>query len=150
MVKPLDKKQMIMNFSTPPSIDDLSVLANTIVQNLPEDIAQHINDIEIAVEDFPNAGLLEDLELEDEFDLLVFFHGGDTKKSNIVHKNGDHSELLNLFRRPILDMWCETEEDLNMLLTHLIISELGETFNFGEEDIRDMLNNLDFVDLHAA
>ena len=43
-----------------------------------------------------------------------------------------------LYRRSLLDMWCETEEDLQSLLKQVIIEELGRCFEFEVDDMMEM------------
>lgn len=150
MVKSLNKKQMIMNFSTPPSVADLESLSQDILDNFPDELLEYIEDLEVLVEEFPDAGLLDDLGLEDEFDLPIFYHGGDQGKENIVVKSTTNEDTLTLFRRPILDMWCDTEEDLVVLLRHLMITDIAENHGYNEEDIKTMIDDFDVEMLATA
>lgn len=148
MVKSAVKKSMIMNFSTPPSSEDLQCLVEDICEALPADISEYSKDLEIVVEDFADVGLLSDLDLEDEFELSVFYSGGDAS-TNIIQKQSDSDVTLTIFRRPVLDMWCETGEDLGVLLQHLIVTEIAESHGYTESDIEDMLSNADSTSFAA-
>ena len=43
--------------------------------------------------------------------------------------------MIFLYRRPILDYWCETGEDLARVVRHVLIHEIGHHFGFSDEDM---------------
>ena len=38
-------------------------------------------------------------------------------------------------RRPLLDYWCETGEDLSHLVRHVLIHEIGHHFGLSDDDM---------------
>ena len=44
-------------------------------------------------------------------------------------------DMVFLFRRPILDYWCETGEDLKHVIRHVLIHEIGHHFGLSDEDM---------------
>jgi predicted Zn-dependent protease with MMP-like domain len=44
-------------------------------------------------------------------------------------------DMIFLYRRPILDYWCETGEDLAFVVRHVLIHEIGHHFGFSDEDM---------------
>ncbi|HJT05792.1 MAG TPA: metallopeptidase family protein, partial [Stellaceae bacterium] len=44
-------------------------------------------------------------------------------------------DIIFLYRRPILDYWCETGEDLYQLVRHVLIHEIGHHFGFSDDDM---------------
>ncbi|HXQ66410.1 MAG TPA: metallopeptidase family protein, partial [Alphaproteobacteria bacterium] len=43
--------------------------------------------------------------------------------------------MIFLYRRPILDYWSETGEDLFQLVRHVLIHEIGHHFGLSDEDM---------------
>jgi predicted Zn-dependent protease with MMP-like domain len=43
--------------------------------------------------------------------------------------------MIFLYRRPILEYWCETDEDLADLIRHVLIHEIGHHFGLSDEDM---------------
>ncbi|MDE1904520.1 MAG: metallopeptidase family protein, partial [Alphaproteobacteria bacterium] len=39
------------------------------------------------------------------------------------------------YRRPILDYWCETGDDLYRVVRHVLIHEIGHHFGFSDDDM---------------
>ena len=44
-------------------------------------------------------------------------------------------DMIFLYRRPLLDEWCETGEDLGDLIRHVLIHEIGHHFGFSDADM---------------
>ena len=133
-----ERQQIIMNFSASPSADDLEVIARSTLETLPDELVECCRDLEVRVEEFPDTATEQEMDLEDPYDLLALFHAGSEIAPGVQRKTSKEDDVLVLYRRPILDMWCESGEDLTLLVRQVIIGELGEQFNFTEEEIEDM------------
>jgi predicted Zn-dependent protease with MMP-like domain len=44
-------------------------------------------------------------------------------------------DMIFLYRRPLLDFWCETGDDLFDLIRNVLIHEIGHHFGFSDEDM---------------
>ena len=53
----MDRRQIIMNFTVPPSAEDLAVIAREALETLPEELLEFCEDIALAVEDIAEAAL---------------------------------------------------------------------------------------------
>lgn len=134
----MDAKQIIMSFTVPPSMDDLLVLANEIIDSaLPEELVEVCETLAIQMEDFPDDITAQDMDLEDSYELLALFKSGSEISPGVERKSANDDDVLVLYRRPILDVWCETGEDLATLLRQTIIEELGQNFDFTDDEIED-------------
>ncbi|MEM6811528.1 MAG: metallopeptidase family protein [Pseudomonadota bacterium] len=131
-------QQIIMNFSVPPSIDDLTVIATAQLQNMPDEFSEHIEDLVIHIEDMPDEVTESDLELEDPYELLALYKAGKELSPGVEKKVANDDDVLILYRRPILDLWCENCEDLTQIVRDAMIEEIGNHFDFSEDDIDDM------------
>lgn len=116
----------------PPSLADLDRLARQEFERLPEVLAQPARGVVIRIEDFPDRETEEEMELESPFDLLGLYRGVD-----LLHKSVSDPlpslDMIFLYRRPILDYWCESGEDLSAILRHVLIHEIGHHFGFSDE-----------------
>jgi len=127
-----------MNFSVPPSIEDIEVLASNALQTLPEELVEFCDTLAIRVEDIPDEALEGELSLEDPYELISLFRSGKQISPGVESKTANDEDVLLLFRRPFLDMWCETGEDLSILVRQILIEELGQNFDFSEDEIDEM------------
>ncbi|MEM7618798.1 MAG: metallopeptidase family protein [Pseudomonadota bacterium] len=135
----MDSRQIIMNYTVPPSLDDMEVISSNIVEGLPEELLDFCEGVALSVEDMPDDLTEQDLDLEDPFDLLALYKSGKEIAPGIEKKTANDDDLLILYRRAILDLWCETQEDLNGLIRQVVIEELGRHFDFSDDEIDDMV-----------
>ena len=121
-----------MGFTVPPSIEDLQALAEDIVDSLPDALSKHIGKLRVVIEDFPDDFIQEQLELETPFDIYGVYQssGPATAMSKTARQ-----DALYLYRRPLLDAWCDTGEDITRLVNQVILREIGNHFGFTEDEI---------------
>ena len=74
------------------------------------------------------------MELESPFDILGLYVGVSLDQKSLSDTPSDIDRIY-LYRRPILDYWCETEEDLYHLVRHVLIHEIGHHFGFSDDDM---------------
>ncbi|HPF78232.1 MAG TPA: metallopeptidase family protein [Alphaproteobacteria bacterium] len=131
-------QQIIMNFSVPPSADDLTVMANEQLENLPDELLEFFDELVIQIEEIPDEATEADLDLEDPYELLALYKAGKELAPGVEKKVANDDDVLILYRRSILDYWCETGEDLNQIVREAMIEEIGNHFDFSDEEIEEM------------
>lgn len=117
-----------------PTLGDLEIMAGHAFNAMPRDLTRHVDDVLIRVEDFPDPQTERELNLESPFDLLGLYHGvalGDKSVSDTP----SGVDMIFLYRRPILDYWCDSGEDLHHLIRHVLIHEIGHHFGLSDEDM---------------
>lgn len=134
----MDRQQIIMNFSVPPDIDDLQVIAQEAVDNLPEELQEFCDDLRIQIEEFPCEATESEMDLEDPYELVALYRSGKQIAPGVEKKVTKDDDILTIYRRPLLDLWAECNEDLNGLIRQVIIEELGQNFDFTETEIEEM------------
>ncbi|MBI5165132.1 MAG: metallopeptidase family protein [Magnetospirillum sp.] len=120
--------------STPPSLTDLETIAQAAFAEIPEELRRYAADVVIHVDEFPDEDTERDMELESPFDLLGLYRGGSLAGLGVSAQPGDVDRIF-LYRRPLLDYWCETGEDLTDLVKHVLIHEIGHHFGLSDEDM---------------
>lgn len=131
-------RHIIMNFTTPPNLEDLEVMAAGILENLPDEMLNFCETLKIMVEDLVDEATETELDLDDPFDLLALYRSGKEIAPGVERKTPSGEDTLFLYRRAILDMWCETGEDLGGIMRQIMIEELGRNFEFSEDEIQDI------------
>ncbi len=121
----------VSRFTTPPEVPDLEALAREGVATIPRRLRRAVGDVRVVVEDFPDDETLEEMGAETPFDLLGLYRGVDLTRKSVLDVPQDVDTIF-LYRRPILDYWCETGEDL---FRHVLIHEIGHHFGFSDEDM---------------
>jgi len=122
------------HFGPPPSVEELDSIAREAFAAIPKALRVHAKDVVIRVQDFPDDEVLDDLDCESAFDLLGLYQGVDlTRKS--VSDSPQQPDMVYLYRRPILDYWCDSEEDLAHVIRHVLIHEIGHHFGYSDDDM---------------
>ncbi len=134
----MNYQRIIMNFTVPPTSEDLEALAGDVLETLPDEILRSCEDVSILVEDFSDEATQSDLDVDDPYDLLAFYKSAREISPGVERKVANYDDVLILYRRPILDMWAETGDDLQNVIRQIMIEELGRHFEFSDDDIDEM------------
>lgn len=121
-------------YGNAPSLADLEAIAGEAFATIPRALSRHVDDVTIHVTDFPDDETMEAMELESPFDILGLYVGVSLDQKSLSDTPSDIDRIY-LYRRPILDYWCETEEDLYHLVRHVLIHEIGHHFGFSDDDM---------------
>jgi predicted Zn-dependent protease with MMP-like domain len=117
-----------------PSLAELEVLAGEVFRHLPRKFRDLCTDVVIQVDDFPSEDVLDEMEVQSEFDLLGLFQGvGLPFRSESAPVQMPN--MIWLYRRPILDYWAEHEETLGAIVKHVLVHEIGHHFGLSDADI---------------
>jgi predicted Zn-dependent protease with MMP-like domain len=115
-----------------PSLDDIRALAVAAFDSLPPKFRALAGDIVFMVQDLPDAEIVEEMDLDSEFDLLGLFQGPDLAARRGASAWGGQT-MIFLYRRPLLDYWAEHEESLGHLVRHVIVHEIGHHFGLSDD-----------------
>ncbi|WP_102108227.1 metallopeptidase family protein [Oceaniglobus roseus] len=118
-----------------PSLADIEALAEAARVALPRAFAAAAASVVIRVEDFAPDALLDEMEIEDAFDLTGLYDGIPlTEKSVADQPRGP--DTIWLFRRPILDEWAARGDvTLGEIVTHVYVHELAHHLGWSDDDI---------------
>jgi predicted Zn-dependent protease with MMP-like domain len=117
-----------------PSLADLEDLASRAFSAIPEEFRALVGDVVIRVEEFPDAETEAEMELESPFDILGLYRGVDIGHKGLMDQP-QHMDMIFLYRRPLLDYWCETGEALDHVVRHVLIHEIGHHFGLSDDDM---------------
>jgi predicted Zn-dependent protease with MMP-like domain len=122
-----------------PSLADMELLAREAFAGLPVKFRSLCSGLVIRVEDFAPDDVLDDLDIESEFDLMGLFQGvGLPFRSESAPVQLPN--MIWLYRRPILDYWAERDETLGAVVTHVLVHEIGHHFGLSDDDMEAIEN----------
>ena len=127
----------IERYSTPPTLADLEAAAREAFAGVPAELRRFVGNVVIRIEDFPDDETLEDMDCESPFDLLGLYSGVDLTRKSVADVPQE-LDMIFLYRRPILDYWCETGEDLTHVVRHVLIHEIGHHFGLSDDDMEHL------------
>jgi predicted Zn-dependent protease with MMP-like domain len=121
-------------FARPPSLGDIEALAERALATIPAALKRHLGRVVIHVVEFPDEETEREMDLDSPFDILGLYRGVALPHQSVMDPRAE-PEMIFLYRRPILDYWCETAEDLYAVVRHVLIHEIGHHFGFSDEDM---------------
>jgi predicted Zn-dependent protease with MMP-like domain len=118
----------------PPTLDEVGRIAREQLAHIPAPFRRHFRDVVIRVEEFCDEETEREMNLESPFELLGLYRGVSLDRKSVVESASD-LDMIFLYRRPILDFWCETGEDLTRIIRHVLIHEIGHHFGLSDADM---------------
>lgn len=101
---------------------------------MPEGFRRHLEGVVLRIDDFPEDEVLDQLGLDDPFDLTGLYTGRPIGERSSMH-SGELPAMIHLYRRPLLDEWAESGVALEDLIVHVIVHEVGHHFGFSDADM---------------
>lgn len=118
----------------PPSIDDLAAIAERAFARLPARFRRAVAAVPVLIEEFPDDDVQAEMAVETPFDILGLYQGVDLASKSVFDAPGDIDRIF-LYRRPILDYWCETGEALSHVVAHVLVHEIGHHLGLSDADM---------------
>ena len=117
-----------------PDAAEIERLAEAAIARMPEQFRRHLDGVVLRVDDFAEEEVLDQLGIEDPFDLSGLYTGRPIGEQSSM-LSGELPAMIHLYRRPLLDEWAETGVSLEELVTHVIVHEVGHHFGLSDEDM---------------
>ena len=117
-----------------PDAAEIERLADAAIARMPEAFRRHLDGVVLRVDDFAEEDVLEELGLDDPFDLTGLYSGRPIGERSSTD-SGELPAMIHLYRRPLLDEWAETGVALEALIAHVIVHEVGHHFGFSDAEM---------------
>ncbi|MEE8623310.1 MAG: metallopeptidase family protein [Alphaproteobacteria bacterium] len=121
-------------FTMPPSLADIEAMTHRALASIPKELRRHVTDVVVKVEEFPDPETERAMGLKSPFDLLGLYRGVSLDRKSVMDAPTD-LDMIFLYRRPLLDYWCETGDPLDKIIRHVLIHEIGHHFGLSDEDM---------------
>ncbi|MFM9979252.1 MAG: metallopeptidase family protein [Sphingomonadaceae bacterium] len=115
-----------------PDAAAIEELARAAIARLPAPFGALIEGVLLIVEDFAAEDVLAEMAIDDPFALSGLYSG---RPIGEPPQTGDLPPTIHLYRRPILDEWCESGEALDHLVAHIVIHEIGHHMGLSDADM---------------
>ena len=117
-----------------PSLADIEALARAAYAELPGEMRRLCGDIVFLVAEFAPDEVLDEMGIADPFDLMGLFEGHGLAAVT-EPMTGQEPNRISLYRRAMLDYWCEHEETLAAVVAHVLVHEIGHHFGLSDDDM---------------
>jgi predicted Zn-dependent protease with MMP-like domain len=120
-----------------PDAAELELIAEAAYRRIPERLRALVDDVVIRIEEFPDDEVMDDMELDDPYELLGLYSGVSLVRKSVsdVRQGVD---MIFLYRRPILDFWVESGDAIEDVVRHVLIHEIGHHFGLSDEEMEQI------------
>jgi len=127
-----------MAHALPPSLEDLQRLAEAAFEALPPDIRRACGTLLVTVEDWAPDAVLDDLDIEDPYELTGLYDGVALTEKTSDDLPGPPDRVV-LYRRAILDEWIDRGDvPLSRLVRHVLVHEIAHHFGWSDARIAEV------------
>ena len=92
--------------------EDIEALAERALADIPQQLCEVTGDIVSRVKGFPDNETVTVFKLGSPFELLGLYQGVDLTQKSVADASAEQ-DMIFLYRRPLLDYWCETGSSLD-------------------------------------
>ena len=118
-----------------PDAGEIEEMARAAIAGLPEAYRAAATAVALRVEDFASDEMLDDLGIDDVFELTGLYDGVPLTEKSVMDQP-DRPDAIWLFRRAILDEWVSRGDiALADLVAHVYIHELAHHFGWSDDEI---------------
>ena len=120
---------------TAPDAARIEAMARDAVAALPPEFAGHAQSIAIRVAEFAPEEVLDELQIDDPFELTGIYDGIPLTEKSVSDQPGQ-PDIIWLYRRPLLDEWASRGNvSLGELIGHVVTHEMAHHFGWSDDDI---------------
>ncbi|MDM7459165.1 MAG: metallopeptidase family protein [Paracoccus sp. (in: a-proteobacteria)] len=121
--------------ATAPNAAEIEAMARAALQGLPDEFQAGSAGVTIHVAEFAPDDVLDELQIDDPFDLTGLYDGIPLTEKSVADQPGQ-PDIVWLFRRPILDEWASRGDvTLGDLVIHIVTHEMAHHFGWSDDDI---------------
>jgi predicted Zn-dependent protease with MMP-like domain len=125
---------MTRRFDHPPSAEEIEAIARDAMERLPDPFASHLRHVVLQIDEFADDALLAEMAIDHPLDLTGVYEGIPIGLRS-VETSGTLPDRIRLFRQAILAEWAEEGEQLEHLVRHILIHEVGHHFGLSDEEM---------------
>lgn len=119
-----------------PSLEDVERIARGTLDTLPAPVRQACADLVIRVADFAEDDVLEEMGIDDPFELTGLYEGIALPQRSTMDQP-TQPDAVWLFRRPILEEWIDRGDvAFDRLVSHVLVHEIAHHLGWSDDDIR--------------
>jgi predicted Zn-dependent protease with MMP-like domain len=134
---------MIQPRNAAPTGAEMEAMAREALNGLPAPFRDHVEDVVILIAEFATPEQLASVGLDDPWELTGLYEGRPLSEQSIWDP-GEMPAIVTLFRQPLLAEWRATGVQLEALIAHVVIHEIGHHFGFSDDTMHRLEEGEEF------
>ena len=130
-----DQRNPMHDFGLPPTIEDITIFAQTAIAAIPREFMVHTTDIAVIVEERADDETLREMRIESPWELSGLYRGVPLPERSVMPPVRLPDRIFPVLAEAILLEWIETGEDLFWLVRSVVIHEIAHHFGFSDAEI---------------
>lgn len=119
--------------SSLPAIQRLEQIAQQTMNTIPEALKGYAQKIRIIVENYADKETLHSLRIDDKYELLGLYRGTPIP-IKAVFAQSTLPDSIFLYRCPLIRYSLENKENIEILVKHVMMHELGHHFGYSSNN----------------
>ncbi|MEM8918880.1 MAG: metallopeptidase family protein [Pseudomonadota bacterium] len=119
----------------PATITEFETIARRVFEAIPPPFAEHLPNIILRVEDWPPQDILDHFGMTDPHQLTGLYQGVPVGEKSQFGSPMVEGDRVTLYRRPLLAEMAATGVELEKLIRHVVIHEVGHHFGLSDADM---------------
>ncbi len=117
--------------------DEFERVVEEALDKLPEEIAAHLENVIVIVEDRPTEEQLDENEIEDPLGLYGLYEGTPFTERSLLQDSGMLPDRITIFQEP-LEADFHTRRGLVREIQKTVAHEVAHVFGIGEERLEEL------------
>jgi predicted Zn-dependent protease with MMP-like domain len=119
------------------SFDKFEELVVRALDQLPEPILEHLDNVEVIIEDWPSPDQIEESDAGEEGTLLGLYEG-------VPHLDRLSSygmvtpDVITIFRGPVLEEAASSDGDIERVVRETVVHEIAHHFGISDERLLEL------------
>jgi predicted Zn-dependent protease with MMP-like domain len=126
-----------------PDSGEMERMARAALNGLPPRFRDQLDDVVLRIEEFATREQLDAVGIHDPWHLSGLYEGRLLSERSIWDV-GEMPAIVTLFRQPILQECAATGVELDELVAHIVIHEIGHHFGFSDETMHRLEDGEEF------
>jgi predicted Zn-dependent protease with MMP-like domain len=120
-----------------PTTANFEAMARAAFLAIPEPFAVYLDGIAVRIEDFADEATLDAVGIDSAWNLSGLYHGRPLGEQS-QWTSGELPPVITLYRMPLLAEWRQTGVDLEDIVRHVVIHEVGHHFGLSDHDMAEL------------
>jgi len=129
--------------TNPPTITDFETIARRVFETIPAPFAEHLTDILLRIEDWPAQEILDHFGMTSPYQLSGLYQGVPVGEKSLWAQPSGEGDRITLYRRPLLNEMQATGVELDKLIQHVVVHEVGHHFGLSDADMHQIEDSAD-------